>query len=204
MLARIGTFTACLNSRYCSSVDRFGKDHVGAGFDAGNRALDCRLQSFDGDRIGTRHDHESGIAARIHGGLDAVDHFFLRHDRLARPVATALGRNLVLDMQRTGAGFDQRAHRARDVERAAPAGVDVDQRRQIAGIGDAAYIGQHVFHRADAQIGHAQRIGRHAAAGQIQRTKSRALGHQRGVSRDRADDLQRRFGSERGAEARSG
>ena len=56
-------------------------------------------------------------------------------------------------------------HRAGDVERAAPARVRIDQQRQGACIGDAPEIGEHIVHGADAQIGHAQRIGGNSAAG---------------------------------------
>jgi hypothetical protein len=77
-------------------------------------------------------------------------------------------------VQSGGAELDERLHGARDVERAAPAGVGIHQQRQIAGIGDAADVDQHVVHAADAQIRNAQRIGGHAAAGQIKALKPQA------------------------------
>jgi hypothetical protein len=39
----------------------------------------------------------------------------------------------------------------------AEAGVDVDQQRQIADVGDAADVDQHVLEARDAEVGHAQR-----------------------------------------------
>jgi hypothetical protein len=145
-------------------IDRLGEDHVGAGLDTGDRPFNRRLQAFDRDRVGACHDDEVA-AARVDRGLDAVDHFFLRHDLFAGPVAATLGCDLIFDVHRRGAGLDQRAHGARDVERAAPTGIDVDQKRQIANVRDATDIGQHVFHRADAEVRHAERIRCDAAAG---------------------------------------
>ncbi len=132
MLARIGTLTASANLPIHRKLgDRLGKDHVGAGVDAGARALDRRVEAFDRQRVGARHDHEIRIGARVDGRLDAVDHLLLRDELLAGTVAAALGADLVLDVHRAGAELDQRLHRARDVERRrAEAGVDVDQQRQ--------------------------------------------------------------------------
>jgi hypothetical protein len=39
----------------------------------------------------------------------------------------------------------------------AEAGVDVDQQRRVAHVGDAADVGQHVVQVRDAQVGQAQR-----------------------------------------------
>jgi hypothetical protein len=80
-------------------------------------------------------------------------------------------------------------HGARDVEGAAPAGVDVDEQRQAAHVGDAADIGEHVVERADAEIGKPERAGRDAAAGQIDGAKAGTLREPRGVGVDRTDDL---------------
>ena len=77
--------------------------------------------------------------------------------------------------------------------RRAEAGVDVDQQRQVAHVGDAAHVGQHVVEVGDAEIGQAQRTGRDAAAGQIDGAIAGALGQQRMVGVDGADHLQRRF-----------
>src|SRR6185437_1581728 len=79
-------------------------------------------------------------------------------------------------------------------------GVDVDQQRQLRGFDDATRIGEHVLHRRNAEVGHAQRIRRHTAAGEIQRLVAGAPGHQPRVGGDRADDLQWRLGGERGPE----
>ena len=55
-------------------------------------------------------------------------------------------------------------HRARDVERAAPAGVGVDQQRQRRTLGDAADVDEHVVQGADAEVRQPERIRGDAAA----------------------------------------
>jgi hypothetical protein len=138
---------------------------------------------------------------RIGRRLHAVGHLFGADDLLARTVPASLGADLVFDMAGGGAELDQALHGARDVECArAEAGVDVHQQRQLAHIGDAAHIGQHVVERVDAQVGQTERTGRHTAAGQVDRAVAGTFGEQRVVGVDRADDLQRRFLCQRGTE----
>jgi len=109
-------------------------------------------------------------------------------------VAAALGTDLILDMGGSGAGLDQVLDGAFDVEGTRPeAGVDVHQQRQVADIGDTAYIGEHVIQRVDTQIRQAQGTGRHTTTGQVNGTEAGAFGEQRMVSVDRADHLQGLF-----------
>src|SRR6185503_7071982 len=130
--------------------------------------------------------------------LDAVGHLLLGNQLLARAVAAALGAHLVLDVHGGGAELDQRARGARHVERAgAEAGVDVDQQRQVAHVGDAPDVGEHVVEVGDAEVRHAERAGGHAAAGKIDCAIADALRHQRVVRVDGADDLERLFLPER-------
>jgi hypothetical protein len=93
----------------------------------------------------------------------------------------------------------------RDVEGArAETGIDVDQQRQGADIGDAADIGQDVVEIADAQIGKPERAGCDSSSRQIDRLVTGALGKARVVGVDRAHALQRLFRFHRGAEPGSG
>jgi hypothetical protein len=108
-------------------------------------------------------------------------------------VAAALGAHLVFNVHRRRAGLDHLPNGPRNVEGPAPAGIDIDQQRQAACVGNAPHVGQHVFHGADAQVRHAQRVGRHAAAGEIERAKTRRLRQPRRVGVDGARHLQRLF-----------
>ena len=174
--------------------DRFRKDHVGAGGDVGAGAVERGGQALDRQRVGSSHDDESGVAASVDGGLDPVDHLLRRHQLLVRPVAAALGTDLVFDVHGRRPGLDQRTDGARHVEgRRAESGVGIDQQRQRARVGDAADVGQHVVERRDAEVGNAQRAGRDPAPGQIKRLVAGLLGEDRMVGADRAGNLQRLF-----------
>ena len=130
----------------------------------------------------------ASTAALMRSPISSANHL------LARAVAAALGADLVLDVHGGGAGLDQRARGARHVEGArAEAGVDVDQQRQVADVGDAADVDEHVVQVGDAEVRHAERAGGDAAAGKVDRAVADALRHQRVVGVDRADDLERLF-----------
>ncbi len=123
------------------------------------------FQAFDGQGIGTRHDHKAVIGARIHGGLDAVDHLLLGDDFFVRAMPAAFGADLVFDVDGGRAELDHRLDGARHVERrGTEPGVHVHQQRQVAYVGDTAHVGEHVVQAGDAQVRHAQGAGSHAAA----------------------------------------
>jgi hypothetical protein len=71
-------------------------------------------------------------------------------------MATPFARDLVFHVNRGDIGADHMADGARDVERAAPTGVDIHQEWQAAGFGDALGIGDHIVEGADAKVGHAE------------------------------------------------
>src|SRR5690606_4336330 len=128
---------------------------------------------------GAGDQEEVRIGLGIGGGLDAVDHFFGGDDFLAGTVAAALGANLVFDVAGGGASLDQALDGALDVEgRGTEARVDVDQQGQVAHVGDAARVDQHVVHRVDAQVRQAQGARGHAAARQVDGAVAGALGQQ--------------------------
>jgi hypothetical protein len=136
-----------------------------------------------------RHDDEGGIAASVHGRLEAIDHLLCRHQLLARTVTAALGGHLVLEVHAAGAGADQLTRGARDVERTAEAGVGIDQKRQLARPADAAHVLAHVVERGHPQVRQSEgRIG-HARARQIEGAEPGAPGEQRRIGVDRSDDL---------------
>ena len=184
---------------------RFGKNHVGAGFDAGAGAVDRRVHALDGECIRARHDHEIRVAAGIDRRLDAIDHLLFGNQFLVRTVAAALGADLVLDVHRGGAELDQRLDGSRDVERAgAEAGVDIDQQRQRADVRDPAHIRQDVVERRDTEVRDAQRSGGDAAPGEIDRLEAGFFREDRVVGADRARHLQGLLRANRSAEPCTG
>ncbi len=200
MLASTGTFTARGElAVLVELVERLGEDHVGAGLDVALRALDRGLLALDGVRVGARHDHEVVVGAAVHRGLDAVHHLGRADQRLARAVAAALGLHLVLEVAARGTGADQVGDGARDVESRAPAGVGVDEQRQVARRGDAAHVLADVVQRGDAEVGQAERSVGDAGAREVDRAEAGALGEQRAERIDGADDLQRSLVGQGGA-----
>ena len=90
----------------------------------------ARVEAFVGESIGARHDDElasvrASTAALMRSTISPVG-----TNSLSGTVSAALGAYLVFDMNGGGAGLDHRADGARDVEGAAPAGVDIDEQRQ--------------------------------------------------------------------------
>src|SRR3546814_17051249 len=103
----------------------------------------------------------------------------------------SLGADLVFDVAGGRTELDQAFHGTRDVERrGAEAGIDVDDQRHIADVGDAAYIGKHVVQRIDTQVWQTQRAGLYATARQVDGSVSGAFGQQGMVGVDGANDLE--------------
>ncbi len=169
--------------------DGFGEDHVRAGFDVGGGAVHGGDEAFVCERVGAGHDDEVGVGAGVDGGADAVDHLFGGHDLFPRAVAAALGADLVFHVDGGRPGLADGADGAGDVERATPAGVDVDEQGEGAGFGDATDVDEDVVHGADAEVRDAERVRGHAAAGQVQRLEAGGLRQPRGIGGDGADDL---------------
>src|SRR2546422_5398986 len=78
------------------------------------------------------------------------------------------------------------------------------QQRQVAHVGDAPDVGQHVVEIGDAEVGHAERAGSDAGAGKIDRAVADALRHHGVIGADGADHLQGFFLGQRLPELRSG
>ncbi|MNQ91315.1 hypothetical protein D3C85_1066880 [compost metagenome] len=175
-------------------VGCLGEDGVSAGFDVALAALDGSIDAFGLDGVGTGNEEEVRVGLGVGGSLHAIGHLLGGDDFLARTVAAALGADLVLDMGGGSAGLDQVLDGALDIEGAGTeAGVDIHQQRQVAHVGDAAHIGEHVVQGVDAQVRQAQGASGHAATGQVDGLEAGALGQQGVVGVDRADDLQRMF-----------
>ena len=179
-----------------------GKDHIGAGLHTGGGAINRGGQPLHRQRVGPGHDHKIGIGPRVNGRLDPVHHLRPRHNGLVGPVSAAFLLHLILNMRRRRARPDQGANRAGDIKGPAPAGVNIDQRRQAACLGNTANIDEDIFQRGDAEIRQAAGSGRHAAAGDIQGKIAGRLGQPGMIGIDRAHDLQRPFPAQRRAKTR--
>ena len=81
-------------------------------------------------------------------------------------MATTLLRNLIFDVHGSGACRNHLLDGAGDIERATPAGIDVDQQRSFNLVGDATHVGQHIIERGHAEIRQAIGIIGDASAGQ--------------------------------------
>ena len=75
-------------------------------------ALDGALEALDRDRVGARDDQRLARVPRVDRGADLAAHLVRRDQRLAVEVAAALGKVLVLELDRGGAGALELAHRA--------------------------------------------------------------------------------------------
>lgn len=84
-----------------------------------------------------------------------------------------------------------------------PAGVDIDQQWYSGGRGDPLGIDQHVAKGGHAEIRQAVGGIGYPGAGEIEGLKTAALGHQRHISIDGADDLQGMFIGKGGAKAQA-
>src|SRR5262249_31705087 len=85
----------------CDLLGRFWRldeADISAGVTIAVRALERGLETVDRNGVGSRHDDEAGIAARIGGGLDLGHHLGGRDHLLAFEMAAALRKNLVLDL----------------------------------------------------------------------------------------------------------
>src|SRR5581483_11944679 len=108
-------------------LQRFGKYHVCAGFDVSGSSIDRGLLAFHRMCVGACHDDEVAIRAPIHGSLDPIDHFFRGYQGLAWPMATPLGGYLIFQMHASSTGLDEIGAGPRDVERASPTRIGIDQ-----------------------------------------------------------------------------
>ena len=92
----------------------------------------------------------------------------------------ALGKILVLDLDRVGARALEQAHGALDIERIAVAGVGVDHEMRAHAVADQRDGLDHLVHADQADVGAAEpRIG-DGRAGDIERLEAGLLRDQRG------------------------
>src|SRR5690606_24484754 len=108
---------------------------------------------------------------------------------------------LILDMKRGGTGPLELANRPRDVERVAPSGIAVDEKRQRRRARDPAGVLDDIRERRHAEIRQTEGRVRDAGAGKIDRLESRPLREKRAIRVDRTGNDQRRASLHRSAKA---
>ena len=109
------------------------------------RALDRRVQAFDRERVGARHDDEvasvrASTAALMRSTISCCVTISLP-GRWPQRLAPTWSSMCIAAAPALISDFTVRATLN---ARRAEAGVDVDQQRQVADVGDAAHVGQHV------------------------------------------------------------
>ena len=62
------------------TLRRFDKQHVSASIGIRFGARDCRIETFNGDGVGSRDDHQVGVACSIPRGTDFLHHLPKRND----------------------------------------------------------------------------------------------------------------------------
>jgi len=122
-------------------AQRLGEDHVGADGDIGLGAGNGGGHALVGRGVGARHDDEVAIWFARNGGLHTRDHLGSGDQVFAGEMAAELGRNLVFNMHGSDAGGRHLADGAGGI---VPAGVDVDQQRQVDALGNAAGVDEHI------------------------------------------------------------
>ena len=152
-------------AEHLGGVERLGEDRVGAGLHVQFRARDRAIQALAGGGIGAG-DHDE-VAARLRRRGHLGGHVVGVGEFLVVEMAAFLRQQLVLDMNRAGAGFLEHADHVHDVERFAVTGVAVDQQRQARGADDLAHEERDLVDRDDAEVRQSHR-GRHRRARQIQ------------------------------------
>ena len=97
-------------------------------------------------------------------------------------MAAALGKVLILDLNRVGAGAFQKAHGALHIERIAVAGVSIDNEMCADAVANERDGLHHLAHPDQADVRTAEPRVSDAGAGDIKRFEARALGDEPGQS----------------------
>jgi hypothetical protein len=119
-------------------------------------------------RESVRAIHEVLVATGRGRGADLCDVVLARDDPLAFEMTAFLGEFLILDVNPGNAAALEFAHRAKDVELVAVAGIGIGDDGQPDGGGDAPGIGHHLGHRDETKVGVSQGR-RRAGSGHVDR-----------------------------------
>ena len=154
--------------------DRLDEHDVGAGGDESAGAVDGVVDAVRrrGRRCGRRRGRlrRAPTATATRSAASSGD-----DDRLALEVAAPLGHHLVLDLHGGGAGRLDLGDGATHVERAAEAGVDVDDQRQRRRRGDPPGRRDDVVEADQTEVGEAERRRRQGEPGDVRGGEPRLL-----------------------------
>ena len=93
-------------------------------------------------------------------------------------------------MHAARAGAAQLTRRAGDIERSAPAGIGIDEQRQLGRAGDTTHVFADIVEAGDTEVGKSEGSVRDAGTREVQSAESGALRQQSAVGVDCTDDLQ--------------
>ena len=140
-------------------------------------------------RVGPCHDYEFVSRATIHRRLQTIAHFLGFDQRFAGSVTATFVRHLVFNVATGRTRATHFTNGSADHERTTPAGVRIDQQRQIADIADAANVLADIVQCSHGQVRQAERGVRDTGTGQVDRLKTGLFREQCRICVDRTDDL---------------
>ena len=176
---------------FLEGLRRLDEGHVGAGREGAVDALDRLLEAEHRHGVGAGDQHDVGVGPVLGRGAHLADEVVGVDDLLAVEVTAALGRDLVLDVQRGRAAQRVLAHGPHDVELVAVARVGVGDHGDRDRGGEAAEVLGHLGHGQQPVVGVAEG-GRRAGARHVHSREARLLdqaGGQRVVGAGRHDQL---------------
>ena len=121
---------------------RLDKRHVGSGLDKGLSTVKRGLDAIDCAGIGARDDHGIFILSGINGRLNLGHGFLNRYYSFSREMPAFLGKNLILYLHCKAARALNQAHGSAGVDGVAKAGIDIDNKWQVADFGNGRYGGR--------------------------------------------------------------
>ena len=151
---------------------RLDEDHVGARRGVDVRPRDRRVETFDGQRIRARDEHQVRVARGGARRAQLLRHLARGDHRLVVVVPAALGKRLVLEVQRRDAGALELAHGPLGVQRIAIAGVGIRDDGHAGVLDDVGEPIDDLAQGKEAEVGVAH-AACDTAAGGVDRRKSR-------------------------------
>ena len=137
-------------------------------------ALQRGVDAVDRAGVSAGHDHEVGIHAGVHRGLDLAHHLLHGDDLTAHHVAALLGHDLVLQLNDGHAGLLILPNGAHYIDGVAETGVRIGDHGDAGALHHVGGPGHHLAHGHEAHVGLAQMAGGLAVAGHIHRVKAQA------------------------------